>query len=83
MKLPVSETNAPVWRDITVISELPEPLKYLNNFIALWPVTLVLLVGVVLVLYGMGDGAEKINDVLKSKGMHITAVFASDIFVLA
>ncbi len=31
-----------------------EPLKYLNNFIALWPVTLVLLVGVVLVLYGMG-----------------------------
>ena len=28
-----------------------------------------------LVLYGMGDGAEKINSVLESKGMHITAVF--------
>ena len=34
-----------------------------------------------LVLYGMGDGAEKINAVLESKGMHITAVFASDDFV--
>ena len=31
-----------------------EPLKYLHNFLALWPVTLVLLVGVVLVLYGIG-----------------------------
>ena len=31
MKLPVSETNAPVWRDITVISELPEQLKPLNE----------------------------------------------------
>ena len=31
-----------------------------------------------LVLYGMGDGAEKINAVLESKGMHIAAVFASD-----
>ncbi len=34
-----------------------------------------------LVLYGMGDGAEKINAVLESKGMHISAVFASDDFV--
>ena len=31
-----------------------EPLKYLHNFLALWPVTLILLVGVVLVLYGIG-----------------------------
>ena len=34
-----------------------------------------------LVLYGMGDGAEKINAVLESKGMRISAVFASDDFV--
>ena len=31
MKLPVSNTNAPVWRDITVTSELPEQLKPLNE----------------------------------------------------
>ena len=32
-------------------------------------------------LFGGGGGAEKINAVLESKGMHITAVFASDDFV--
>ena len=31
MKLPVSNTNAPVWRDITVTAELPEQLKPLNE----------------------------------------------------
>lgn len=34
-----------------------------------------------LVLYGMGDGAEKINALLESKGMHISGIFASDDFV--
>ena len=29
MKLPVSNTNAPVWRDITVKSQLPAALKSL------------------------------------------------------
>lgn len=31
-----------------------EPFKYLHNLIALWPVAIVLLAGVVLVLYGIG-----------------------------
>ena len=31
MKLPVSNTNAPVWRDITVKSELPSDLKPLEE----------------------------------------------------
>ena len=31
MKLPVSNTNAPVWRDITVTAELPEQLRPLNE----------------------------------------------------
>ena len=31
MKLPVSKTNAPVWRDITVKSVLPEALKPLET----------------------------------------------------
>jgi len=31
MKLPVSNTNAPVWRDITVKSELPSQLKALDE----------------------------------------------------
>lgn len=31
MKLPVSNTNAPVWRDITVKSELPTKLKALDE----------------------------------------------------
>ena len=31
MKLPVSNTNAPVWRDITVKSELPKQLKPLEE----------------------------------------------------
>ena len=31
MKLPVSETNAPVWREITVKSELPSQLKPLEE----------------------------------------------------
>lgn len=33
------------------------------------------------VLYGMGDGAEKIIDVLNKKGLNVSAVFASDGFV--
>ncbi|MDE6288863.1 MAG: DUF3417 domain-containing protein, partial [Muribaculaceae bacterium] len=31
MKLPVSKTNAPVWRDITVKAELPSQLKPLDE----------------------------------------------------
>ena len=31
MKLPVSNTNAPVWRDVTVKSELPSKLKALDE----------------------------------------------------
>lgn len=31
-----------------------EPLKYLHNLIALWPVAIILLLGVVLVLFGIG-----------------------------
>ena len=31
MKLPVSDTNAPVWRDIIVKSELPSQLKPLEE----------------------------------------------------
>ena len=31
MKLPVSNTNAPVWRDITVKAELPKQLKPLDE----------------------------------------------------
>ena len=31
MKLPVSNANAPVWRDITVKSQLPEALKSLEK----------------------------------------------------
>ena len=31
MKLPVSKTNAPVWRDITVKSVLPKSLKTLET----------------------------------------------------
>ena len=31
MKLSVSNTNAPVWRDITVKSELPQQLKPLEE----------------------------------------------------
>ena len=31
MKLPVSNTNAPAWRDITVNSELPSELKPLEE----------------------------------------------------
>lgn len=31
MKLPVSKTNAPVWRDITIKSVLPEALKPLET----------------------------------------------------
>ncbi|MDE7375701.1 MAG: DUF3417 domain-containing protein, partial [Muribaculaceae bacterium] len=31
MKLPVSNTNAPVWRDITVKAELPTELKPLDE----------------------------------------------------
>ncbi|MDE6396750.1 MAG: DUF3417 domain-containing protein, partial [Muribaculaceae bacterium] len=31
MKLPVSNTNAPVWRDVTVKSELPSELKALDE----------------------------------------------------
>jgi starch phosphorylase len=31
MKLPVNNTNAPVWRDITVKSELPTELKPLEE----------------------------------------------------
>jgi cytochrome d ubiquinol oxidase subunit II len=31
-----------------------EPMKYLNNLLTMWPVLLVLLVGVVLVLFGIG-----------------------------
>ena len=31
MKLPVSNTNAPVWRDVTVKSELPSQLKALDE----------------------------------------------------
>lgn len=31
MKLPVSNSNAPVWRDITVKSQLPEALKPLEK----------------------------------------------------
>ncbi len=31
MKLPVSKTNAPVWRDITVKSVLPKALKPLET----------------------------------------------------
>ena len=30
MKLPVSNTNAPIWRDLTVKSELPAELKHLD-----------------------------------------------------
>ena len=31
MKIPVSNTNAPVWRDVTVKSELPAKLKALDE----------------------------------------------------
>ena len=31
MKLPVSNTNAPVWRDITIHSQLPDALKTLDE----------------------------------------------------
>ena len=31
MKLPVSNTNAPIWRDVTVKSELPSQLKPLDE----------------------------------------------------
>ena len=31
MKLPVSNTNAPIWRDITVKAELPAQLKPLDE----------------------------------------------------
>ena len=31
MKLPVSNTNAPIWRDVTVKSELPSELKALDE----------------------------------------------------
>ena len=31
MKLPVSNANAPVWRDLTVKSQLPEALKSLEK----------------------------------------------------
>ena len=31
MKLKVSNTNAPVWRDITVYAELPAKLKSLDE----------------------------------------------------
>jgi hypothetical protein len=33
------------------------------------------------VLYGMGDGAEKIIDVLNEKGISLSGIFASDGFV--
>ena len=31
-----------------------EPMKYLNNLITLWPLAIILVVGIVLVLYGIG-----------------------------
>ena len=34
-----------------------------------------------IVLYGMGNGADKIADELESRGMEVTAYFASDDFV--
>lgn len=34
-----------------------------------------------IVLYGMGDGAEKIIDILSRKGIKVDAIFASDSFV--